>query len=147
MPERCPSRFKEALLSGFLDGELTQASEQKVRVHLEDCRNCRTLFDDLKRLRGVTMNTKFVEPSDEQWDEAPRGSVSLMARGLGWVLGIVWLLAVGGFALWSAWQEAENLLERLLIFGGLSALALLLLSVILDRIRAARSDRYREVKK
>ena len=69
------------------------------------------------------MNTKFVEPSDEQWDEAPRGSVSLMARGLGWILGIIWLLALGGFALWSAWQEAENLLERLLIFGGLSNLA------------------------
>ena len=36
---------------------------------------------------------------------------------------------------------------RVLVFGGLSAFALLFLSVLLDRINAARTDPYREVEK
>ena len=41
MPEPCGRTFDGALLSGFLDGALTQADEQRVRVHLEDCETCR----------------------------------------------------------------------------------------------------------
>ena len=32
--------FDEALISGYLDGELTQGDAQRVRVHLEDCAVC-----------------------------------------------------------------------------------------------------------
>jgi len=37
--------------------------------------------------------------------------------------------------------------ERVIVFGGITALVLLLASAILDRLRDARSDRYREVRK
>jgi hypothetical protein len=39
------------------------------------------------------------------------------------------------------------LLEKTLIFGGLAAFGLIFLSVLLDRIKTARTDRYREVEK
>jgi len=38
-------------------------------------------------------------------------------------------------------------LEKLLIFGGLTAFGLLFLSVLIDRIKAARTDRYWGVEK
>ena len=37
--DACISRFNEYL--HYLDGELTQADSQRVRVHLEDCEECR----------------------------------------------------------------------------------------------------------
>ena len=60
---------------------------------------------------------------------------------------IIWAVALAGFGLWQFWQGSENLMERFLVFGGLSALVLLFLSVLLDRLRTAQTDPYREVEK
>jgi len=147
MTQRCPTSFDEALVSGFLDGELTQAKEQKVGLHMEDCQHCRTLYDELRELREVAMTTRFAEPTDEQWDEKPRGAVSWTTRRLGWIIAIFWFAALGGYGLWQIWQAPQNLVQRMLTFGGLSAFVLLFISVLIDRIRSARTDRYQEVEK
>ena len=93
------------------------------------------------------MSTDFKRPDDDQWDERPRGTASFLTRGTGWLLAIVWLVATVGYGLWQFWQSSANLMERLLVFGGLSGLALLFISVVLDRIASARTDPYREVEK
>jgi predicted anti-sigma-YlaC factor YlaD len=147
MADRCPARFDETLISGHFDGELTQAAAQKVRLHLEDCEYCRAVLSELRALREATMATEFHKPDDSQWDERPQTSASLVARGTGWIIAIVWVVFFAGYALWQFWHGSANLVERFLIFGGLSALALLFTSVLLDRLRAARTDPYREVEK
>lgn len=147
MAASCPRAFDETLVSGHLDGELTQAAAQKVRLHLEDCAHCRALLEDLKALREATMSTEFEPPNDDQWDERPRSTTSLLSRGAGWVMAVVWLVAVTGYGLWHFWQSTANLIERLLVFGGMTAVVLLFVSVVLDRISSARTDPYREVQK
>ena len=147
MTDRCPHAFDETLVSGHLDGELTQAAAQKVRLHLEDCEYCRTVLEDLRTMREATMSTEFSTPDDTQWDERPRGTISLISRGFGWVLVIIWLVVTTLFGLWEFSQSSANLFEKMLVFGGLSGFALLFISVVLDRIAAARTDPYREVEK
>ena len=147
MADRCPASFDETLISGHFDGELTQAAEQKVRLHLEDCEHCRTVLGELRALRETTMSTEFCTPDDSQWDESPQTGWSLAARGTGWFIAIVWAVFFAAYALWQFWQGSANLVERLLVFGGLSALTLLFTSALLDRLRAARTDPYREVEK
>jgi predicted anti-sigma-YlaC factor YlaD len=147
MADHCPSAFDESLISGYLDGELTQATEQKVRIHLEDCMQCRTLLEDLRSIREAAMSTEFSKPDDTQWDERPQGGTSLVARGAGWILIAVWTVVVGVYAIWEFIKMPASPLERLLVVGGLTALALLFVSVLLDRIRTARTDPYREVEK
>lgn len=147
MDASCPRTFDEAQLSGYLDGELTQAAEQKVRIHVEDCAHCRALLAELRAMREATMSTEFVAPDDRQWDERPRSRASLLSRGAGWALGLVWVVAVAAYGLWQLWISSAGLVEKVLAFGGLSALALLLTSVVLDRIAAARTDPYREVQR
>jgi len=147
MVDRCPTSFDEKLVSGYLDGELTQAAEQRVRLHVEECLHCRALLDDLRGIREAAMNTEFVQPTDDQWDERPRTAVSGGTRAIGWVLAVVWLVSVSAFGLWHAWIDVDNLFERLIVFGGVAAFGLLLLSVIIDRVRTARTDRYSEVEK
>lgn len=147
MADYCPASFDEAQISGHLDGELTQAAEQRVCLHLEDCEHCRAVLDEFRALREATMSTDFQKPDDSQWDERPQTSVSFIARGMGWMIAVVWAVFFAAYALWQFWQGSANLLERLLVFGGLSALALLFTSVLLDRLRAARTDPYREVEK
>ncbi len=147
MPDQCPRAFDETMLSGHLDGELTQSAEQKVAIHLEDCAHCRGLLADLQAIREATMSTEFSKPDDDQWDERPRSTSSLLARGTGWVLALVWLATVSVYGLWQFWQSSADLFEKMLVFGGLSALALLFTSVVLDRIASAKTDRYREVER
>lgn len=147
MLDRCPTGFDQTQLSGYLDQALTQGAEQRVRVHVEDCAHCRALYEELRTHREVTMTTRFSEPSDSQWDERPRGAAAGLTRGLGWLFVIVWLAAVAAFGAWQWWQAPQTLFERLLAFVPVSGLGLLLLSVVLDRIRAARTDRYTEVQR
>jgi len=147
MAERCPTGFDERLLTAYLDGELTQDDQQRVRIHVEDCPHCAALLEDLQRIREAAMNTTFATPPDEQWNEAPRTATSGALRRLGWWLVIPWVVVLGAYALYEAWLGAAGALERVLVFGGISALALLFLSVLLDRLRDARGDRYREVKR
>ena len=147
MPERCARTFDEALLSGYVDGVLTQADEQRVRVHVEDCAACRRQVEEMQQLREVTMSSRFKVPADDQWSEAPRGPASRLAFGLGWTFVIVWASIVGGYALWEFWTSDEPFAGKLLAFAPAAAVVLLFLSVLIDRLKAMRTDPYRRVQK
>jgi anti-sigma factor RsiW len=147
MTDRCPHSFDETLLSGHLDGELTQAAEQKVRIHLEDCGHCRGLFEQLRALREATMTSEFVKEPDRQWDEQPRGAASRTGYHLGWTVAVVWIVITVGYGMWQLWAEAAGWFERTMVFGGVAAAVLLFSSVLIDRLRTARTDPYREVDK
>ncbi len=147
MREQAPHEFDEALVSGYLDGELTQAEEQRVRIHLEDCDRCRSLADELARLREVTMSTQFKVPDDTQWDEAPRGGVSRLFRNFGWMILATWIIGTVGYALWQFATETENLVASLLGFSLFLGFGLVFLSVLIDRLKTLKTDRYRRVQK
>ena len=81
MPEHCGRTFDDALLSGYLDHALTQADEQRVRIHLEDCATCRMQVEQLAQLREVTMSTEFNVPADDHMvGGATRSPESAVAR-------------------------------------------------------------------
>jgi hypothetical protein len=143
----CGRTFDEALLTGYLDGVLTQADDQQVRLHLEDCADCRRLIEGMRETREATMTTRFELPADDQWNEAPRGLASRLSLGLGWTLLLVWAVGVCGLVVGHLWSDAMPLTEKLLLFGGISGVALLLLSVLIDRLKTMGNDPYRKVEK
>ena len=147
MPEPCGRTFDEALLSGYVDRALVQRDEQRVRVHLEQCAVCRAVVEDLRAAREATMTSEFLTPRDDEWSETPRTESSRMLVGLGWPLVTAWAVLMIGYALWESWHETENLVERLLLLGGATGFGLLFFGVLLDRLKAAKTDRYREVRK
>ena len=93
------------------------------------------------------MSSTFDTPRDHEWPEMPRTGASRLVHRLGWPLLIAWVVLFGGYALWQLWTEAEILLEQLILVGGVSGIGLLFLRVLLDRLDAMKTDRYREVKK
>jgi len=141
------AQFEPSLISGYLDGELTQADAQRVRLRLEDDAEARAIYEEMKRMREATISTEFKLPADDQWDERPRGGLSLLSRGLGWLMVILWTLGLTAFTLWQVAVSAAGLLPKLLVFGAFSGFGLLLVSVLLDRLRTAPGDRYRRVEK
>ncbi|MDH3253465.1 MAG: zf-HC2 domain-containing protein [Acidobacteriota bacterium] len=147
MSSQCRNDFDQALLSGYLDDVLTQQDTQRVRLHLETCTTCSHLVEEMKTTREVTMTSTFATPPDDQWDERPSAGLSRLSFGLGWGILIIWFVASVGFALGQLWSGPESLTEKLLIFSALTAVTLLLLSVLIDRLKRLGSDRYRRIEK
>jgi len=139
--------FDEALISGYLDGELTQRDDQRVRLHLEDCAECRHIADGMRRLKEATMTSEFQVPEDTQWDEKPRGSISGFLSNFGWMIVIAWAIALTGYLVWLVATDAENLLEAILVFGLWLGFGLVFLSVLIDRLKTFKTDPYRRIEK
>ncbi len=147
MTDTRTEEFNEELLSGYLDGALVQRDEQRVRVHIEGSPEARKLLDQLRQMREAARDTKFVRPPDLQFSERPKSGVSRLARFFGaWVVG-VWFAALIGYASWEIAVDEGPWFAKVLFFGIFSGLGLLLLSVLLDRLRDAKDDRYRGVEK
>lgn len=147
MTQGCRPGFDESLFSGYVDSELTQADSQMVRLHLEECQQCRTLMEDLLEMREAAMTTPFPIPLDEEWQEGPRAPGSRWLRRAGWLLVVVWILGAGGMAIQGFVEGEESWIEKLLVLSLLGGGVLLFVSVLLDRLKALKTDRYRGVEK
>ena len=140
--------FDEAMLSGSLDGELTQGDEQRVRLHLEHCAECGNVMNELHKLRETTMNTGFQVPEDTQWDETPRGAVSRLLHNSGWLIAGLWVVGIVAYLVWQTATDSESLqFEAMIGFSLLLALGLIILSALVDRLKTRRNDPYRKVQK
>lgn len=147
MKQRCQSEFDDSLLSGYVDGELTQADNQRARLHLEECPWCRALVEDLLKIREAAMATYFPVPTDEEWREAPRSQGSQWLRRAGWILLVVWIVGAGWLASEAFLTGSALWYEKVLIVALAGGGLLLFLSVLLDRIKALKTDRYGRVEK
>ena len=145
MTERSPDEFDRALISAYLDDELTQQQSQRVRLHLEDCAESRAIFEELKQIREATMSTPFATVEDDQWDERPRTPASGMLRWAGFALLGVALIVMGYFLV-EAIGEAGTL-GAILLIGFYGGGLLVFLSVLIDRLKTYKTDRYRGVEK
>lgn len=136
----------EAMLSAYLDGELTQQRRQQVELHVEACSECRSTLDELKRIREGIAGLPSPEPTEEQWSRMMSVTITRTSRDLGWLLGVGGGVILAGYAAYElATDETTAALVKVGVAGVVGGLALLLVSVLIDRIRAARSDKYKDV--
>ena len=135
MTRSCERPFDESLLSGYLDHALPQREAQKIRIHLEDCSECKSLYEELGTLREAARTTIFKEPDESEWPELPKTAVSRFSRSLGWLLLLSWLVIVSGLSLYRFLSQAGDPLEVFLVLGLPGGFVLLFVSVLLDRLR------------
>lgn len=63
MSQNCGRPFAEALITGYLDGVVSQVDGLRIRLHLRRCLACRRLFEDLRELRTAMITLAFNRPS------------------------------------------------------------------------------------
>jgi len=138
----------EILLTGYIDGELKGSDLKKVEGHLAECPRCQKLVGDYQRLKEVTAKMKFKEPPQEIWDSYWQRVFQQITRGLGWVLFVVGAVAIAGFGVYEfATDPAVEALQKLIVFAIFVGLGLLLISVIWERVKASKADKYKEVER
>lgn len=133
-------------LSAYLDGELTQQDRQLVEVHVEGCRRCRSTLKELSRIREGIGQLDPPQPSKEQWSKMMSLGISRTSRGFGWLLGIGGSLLLVGYGAYEfATDETTEALVKIGVAGGAGGVLLLLVSVLTDRLRARKTDKYKDV--
>jgi len=138
----------KVLLTGYIDGELKGSDLKRVEEHLAECPHCQKLVRDYQRLKEVTAEMKFKDPPQERWDRYWQRVCQRITRGLGWVLFVVGAVAVVGFGIYEfATDPAVEALQKLIVFAIFVGLGLLLISVIWERIKASKTDKYKEIER
>lgn len=135
------------LLSGYIDGELTQRDRQRVRLHCEACPDCERQLEELKSLRARIGESRLSDVSQDIWREKMNDITVTTSRGLGWLLFIGGLLIAAGVAIYEFVTNLQSLSPTaMLIIGGVyGGLLLLFISVLRQRLIERRSDKYKDV--
>jgi predicted anti-sigma-YlaC factor YlaD len=142
MKEVCESY--QVLMSGSLDGELSAEEQQRLETHVQTCPGCRREYELLKRLVAGTALALIPEkPPPEVWDDFLDNVYNRLERKTGWAVLVVGLVAllIYGTVLYivDPWMSTVT---KILVAVPAFGLALLFISVLRQRLRAARTDRY-----
>jgi len=134
------------LVSGYIDGELTQQQRQRVELHCDSCAACRQELEDLKRLRDDVGKSRLSEFGEDKWRETMDDPAVKVSRGIGWLFLIGGALAIGGIVLYSFVTDPTLELHMKLIIGAIyGGLAVLFISVLRQRLIERKTDKYKDV--
>jgi len=138
------------LLMGYIDDELSEEERSEIEDLLRRDEDLRREEQEFRKLKQMTDGIEFLEPTEAEWRAHWSCIYNRIERGIGWFLlslGSLVLLLVG------AWHFLRDFLldpeqSFLLRFGVGTAVAggvFLGVSVVRERIRVYRVDRYNEV--
>lgn len=131
------------LISGYLDGELGPEDRAKVERCIAEDAAFREEFETMKRLVTAASRIRFESPPEEVWDTFLDGVYNRMERRFGWVVFIVGAMALAGFGVYVFVREPwVSALVKVLIATPIVGLAILFVSVLRQRLTAAKTDRY-----
>ncbi len=137
-----------ALISGYLDGELTPEERERVEMLRERDPGFREEFERMKEIVDAAAELQFEEPPEEVWDTFLDGVYNRIERRTGWAIFLVGVIALTGWGMYWFWvSDWGSALTKVLVAIPLLGLVVLFVSVLRQRLFVARTDRYsREVK-
>ena len=140
------------LMMGYLDNELSEKEVQLLREHLMICDECRSELHRFQTVKGLADTLNILTPEDKFWDGYWAGIYNRMERGLGWLFMSVGILFLFSGVLLGLFRDVifnpgEPVWLRLGLPVMLLGLAALLTSVVRERFRAYKIERYRDVRR
>lgn len=134
------------LMSGYIDGELTQQQRQRVEIHCNGCPECRNEVAELRELRRKISSTKLSHLAEDTWRETIDEIAIRSSRGTGWLFVIGGALVMAGIGIYDFLIDSSILLPMKIaiavIYGGL---AMPFVSVLHQRLIERKTDKYKDV--
>ncbi len=144
-------KYKDMLM-GFLDNELSYEDKQQLEEHLGDCASCTTELEDFKRIKSITDNLSLFQPEDKIFSQYWSSIYNRIERSVGWIL-----LSISGMLLifYAGYKMVEDILKdpdvaiifKIAMIGFIAAIAVLLISVLREKLNFRKKDRYKDVRK
>jgi predicted anti-sigma-YlaC factor YlaD len=140
------------LMMGYLDEELSAEQIRRFEEHLTACKQCTVQLQEFRQLKAITDQMTLVEPEDRLWQQYWDGLYNRIERGIGWIIfsvAAILLTIYGGFKAIEALvtDPTVGLLLKIAMLALLVGLAILLVSVLRERIFFWSKDRYRNVRR
>jgi hypothetical protein len=142
-----PCKHVGALLSGYIDGELTQQDRQRVRLHLDSCKPCEAERDEILSLREQLGKARLSDRDHDIWREAMDNTTVKATRGIGWLLligGVLLGVGIGVFEIVTE-PSAASMAEKLIVGGIYGGMLLIFISVLRQRLIERKTDKYKDV--
>ncbi len=142
----------EILLTKALDDELNTNEKGTFEKYLSDYDGCRIEWLEFKQLKEVTKDMKLKSPATETWDYYWVSVYNRLERGVAWTLlsiGFIIIFAYSGIKAIEALitdpgiGAIEKIGIQLLVLG----LAILIVSVVREKLKVRKSDPYKEVRR
>ena len=134
------------LLSGYIDGELTQQQRQRVEIHCSNCGDCESELSALRALREDVSKSRLSEYGEDVWRETMNDPTVKATRSIGWLLFLGALLVVAGIGIYEIVIDSTmGTFEKTLIGAVYGGLALLFFSVLRQRLIERKTDKYKDV--
>jgi len=134
------------LLSGYIDGELTQQQRQRVDIHCGNCGDCESELNALRTLRRDVSNSRLSEYGEDVWREKMDDRTVKTTRSLGWLLFLGAVLVCGGVGIYEfVLDSSMGTFEKTLVGAVYGGLALLFFSVLRQRLIERKTDKYKDV--
>jgi predicted anti-sigma-YlaC factor YlaD len=135
------------LISAYLDGELTQADAQRLRLHLEDCRDCARTHQELRLLKEQMGQLSYPNADAEMLKLLEHDAVSLLGKWSGWLLLLIPGLVLAAYGLYEFYSETGELILIKVLFGAFQlGMLILFITVLRQRLLTYKKDKYRNVK-
>ena len=135
----------EALLSGYLDNELTQQQRQRVELHLQECDRCRSLLNDFHCIKSAVQDMPLENMDAAEIDVIMSNSYAKILRHFGWISLItglsIWII----FSIYHFFDAEGPLWVKLIISIIVGGLVFLFCSVWYQRLFARKTDNYRKI--
>ena len=134
------------LLSGYLDGELTHDKRQLVKVHLEQCAICRSVYEDIEKISGSVASLSLNEMTNNEWRKKMNDLTVRSSRSVGWLLFLTGIVVLTGYGIYEfAMTNDEPLGVKLAVAGVFAGLIGLFISVLRQRLIVRKTDKYKDV--
>jgi anti-sigma factor RsiW len=138
------------LLMGYLDGELDEDDQRAMEARLREDPELRREENEFRRMKQLMDGIEFLEPTEAEWRAHWSVVYNRLERGVGWVLlslGSAILLLTGAWYFLKDFllDPEQPFLLRLGLGTAVAGGVFLGVSVVRERIRVYRYDRYNEV--
>ncbi|HHF51117.1 MAG: zf-HC2 domain-containing protein [Candidatus Aminicenantes bacterium] len=136
----------------YHDGELGEKDKRVVEQHIEECRECRKEFEEMKKLEEVMDKMELKQPPKEAWEKYESSVYNRLERNIGWIflsIGAMIFLFFGGYKLMEGLIKDSGfpLILKLGILAALTGIVILIVSLGREQLFSYKRERYKEIKK
>ena len=138
-----PFEEHEKNLMRYFDGEMDDRERAEFKLHLEICESCRNALEEMSALKEVTDSMKLAELPETIWEKYWNNVYNNIERSVAWFLFICGALILLGY--WVYQVITDPGIKTIAGLGGVLMLvgfAILLLSVLREKLTVNNSDRY-----
>jgi len=135
-----------------LEGELNTDEQNEFNQLLETNPQLKMDYEEQKKIKGVLMNMSLKNPGKEFWDGYWLSIYNRIERGIAWILISISAIIIAGYGIYEA---ITNLLADTNIPGFMKisiiifviGLAILIFSLIREKLASSKKDKYKEIQR